>query len=238
MNDSAIEAQNISFDYDGTLILDNVSFDVSSGDFVSIIGLNGCGKSTLVKLVLGQLLPNSGYIKLFGKKTADISDWTKVGYVPQNISKYVSFPATVREVVEVNLFSQIGLMRFAKSYHKKKAEEVLSLVGLSEHSKSLVSNLSGGQQQRLMIARALINEPRLLLLDEPTAGVDAESSAVFYSILQSLCAEKGITIVMVTHDTERVLEYANRIFCIEEGSLVELDKKQLKFELLHKHKHH
>lgn len=232
-----IEAENLSFDYGNEPILDKIGFSVSDGDFVSIIGLNGSGKSTLLKVILGQLTPKNGEIKIYGENAVKYNQWSKIGYVPQNISKFSSFPATSLEIVQLNLFSQIGLMRFAKKEHKQKSQEALESVGMSGYANRLMGNLSGGQQQRVMIARVLVNKPRVMILDEPTAGIDSKSAVLLYELLYKLNKEENITIVMVTHDTERILKYTSRIFCIEEGSLVELNRQQLENELMHRHKH-
>ncbi len=233
----AIEVKDLTFRYGSRTVLSGVSFDVSEGEFIGVIGLNGSGKSTLIKLLLGQLLPRSGQVSVYGKPAHEHKEQAQIGYVPQNIAKYADFPATVYEVVEANLFSQIGLMRFAEKRHRQKVADVLSMVGLDGKFKSLVGNLSGGEQQRMMIARTLIGEPHLLLLDEPTSGIDAESSVKLCDLLYALCKKQGITIIMVTHDIASALAYCDRFLCIEDGTLVGLSNAALAQELAHKHKH-
>ncbi|OQB14521.1 MAG: High-affinity zinc uptake system ATP-binding protein ZnuC [Firmicutes bacterium ADurb.Bin193] len=234
---SIVNASNLSFDYGSGPIFEGVGFSVGRGDYVSIIGLNGSGKSTLLRLIIGQIAPKSGSIRLFGKSLSDFDRWDKVGYVPQYVSYLSGFPATALEIVEANLFSKIGLMRFPKKEHRNKALRALESVGMGEYAKSLIGSLSGGQCQRVMIARAMVNEPELLILDEPMAGIDLKSSASLCELLQSLNKSKKLTILMVTHDMASAAKYSNRIFCIEEGSLVELGKDQLEHELSHRHKH-
>lgn len=232
-----IESLDLSFDYGNELILDKINFSICQGDFVSVIGLNGSGKSTLLKLILGQLAPSNGNIKLFGKNSIRFNEWTKIGYIPQSFNSLADFPATALEVVQANLFSQIGLMHFLKKEHKQKAMNALDAVGMADFANRLIGSLSGGQLQRVMIARVLVNKPQIMILDEPTSGVDAKSSVLLYELLLKLNKEENITILMVTHDTERVSKFSNRILCIEEGSLVELEREQLADELKHKHKH-
>lgn len=232
-----IEVVNLSFDYGNEPILYEIGFSVFDGDFVSIIGLNGSGKSTLLKIILGQIAPKTGKINIFGKSFEKYNEWTKIGYVPQNATKLVGFPATAQEIVQANLFSQIGLMRFPRKEHKLKTKEALEAVGMGDYANRLIGNLSGGQQQRVMIARVLVNNPQVMILDEPATGIDSKSAVLLYELLYKLNKEKKLTIIMVTHDTERVLKYSSRILCIEEGNLVELNRRQLEDELIHKHRH-
>lgn len=236
--EKVIEVDQVRFGYGSEPILDKIGFAVFKGDFVGIIGSNGTGKSTLLKLLLGELTPTGGTITILGEDIRHFKHWSKIGYVPQNgIAAGGSFPATAEEIVKANLFSQIGLMRFPKKEHLEKTRQALDLVGMADYAKRLIGNLSGGQQQRVMIARVLVNEPEMMLLDEPTTGIDAKSAEALYTLLSRLNSETGLTIAMVTHDVARAADYVSRILCLEEGSLVELDHDQLKEELSHKHKH-
>ncbi|MDP4151952.1 MAG: ABC transporter ATP-binding protein [Bacillota bacterium] len=231
------QAENLCFRYGDEPVLEQVNFAINEGDFVGIIGSNGSGKSTLLKLLLGLIKPASGRIKLFGKDAHTFTDWTKIGYVPQNSGTSAGgFPATAEEVVKANLFSQIGLLHFPKKQHTAMTLDALEMVGMREHAKQLVSTMSGGQRQRVMLARVLVNKPKLLILDEPTTGVDAKSVEMLYDLLRGFNHD-GMTVLMVTHDTERVSNITNRMLCIEDGSLVELARDELASELKHKHKH-
>lgn len=233
-----INVSKLKFSYKSESILNCIDFTVFSGDFVSLIGSNGAGKSTLLKLILGELNPLSGSVTLFGKPTSKFNDWGKIGYVPQNsASGYSNFPASSEEIVTANLFSEIGLFRFAKKLHKEKTIEALRLVGMEDHAKSLIGNLSGGQQQRVMLARALVKAPKLMILDEPATGVDEKTVTSFYELLKKLNKEKDITILMVTHDFSRCSKFVSRTLCLETGTVVELNEEQIKDELSHKHKH-
>ena len=234
---AVIQAENLSFNYGSQPILKNASFFVRRGEFISIIGLNGSGKSTLLKLILGELLPQKGEVRLFDTPSERFNDWHRLGYIPQAYSVLGGFPATAEEIVIANLFSKIKLMRFAKKEHREMTREALRTVGMEDCAAQLIGNLSGGQQQRVMIARAIVHRPEVLILDEPTAGVDSAMSAALYELLKRLSEERQMTVLMVTHDTERVLEYSSRIICVEDGSLMELDKQSLRHELSHKHKH-
>ncbi|HJH55598.1 MAG TPA: metal ABC transporter ATP-binding protein [Brachyspira hyodysenteriae] len=233
-----IEFKNVHFGYTSDDILKCISFDVNKGDFVSIIGSNGVGKSTILKLILGEISQFRGSIKLYEEDINEFRDWKRIGYLEQNAySKIINFPATVYEIVMSNNFADIGLFKFPNKSHHVKVIKALELLGMEKYKNRMISKLSGGQIQRVFLARTLISEPDLLVLDEPTNGVDRETIDLIYKILQDLNKEKKVTIIMVTHDVEKTSNISNRIFCFEEGSLVELEKKQIYDELSHKHKH-
>ena len=233
-----IEFKNVHFRYTSDDILKCVSFDINSGDFVSIIGSNGAGKSTILKLILGELHQYMGSIKLYEEDISKFKNWNRIGYLEQNAySKIVNFPATVYEIVMSNNFADIGLFKFPNKKHKDKVMKVLELLGMHKYKDRMISKLSGGQIQRVFLARTLISDPNLIVLDEPTNGVDEETVDLIYNILQDLNRDEKVSIVMVMHDVERVSKISNRIFCFEDGTLVELDKKQIYIELSHKHKH-
>ena len=233
-----IKVSNLKFHYDGQYILRGIDLSINAGDFVALVGSNGAGKSTLLKLILGELSPKAGLVRIMGTDPREFDKWYRVGYVPQMGSQPLSgFPASVEEVVMANLFSRIGLLRFPKREHKERTKEALRLVGMLEHSRELVGNLSGGQQQRVLLARALVNDPDILLLDEPTTGVDEETADSFYKLIKKLNEDSKITILMVTHDIDRASIYISRAFCLEKGTVVELTKDEIKKELDHKHKH-
>jgi len=233
-----IEVKNLCFGYGSERILNKINFSVRQGDFTAIIGSNGTGKSTLLKLLLGELTPEEGSISLLGEDIKSLNKWYKIGYVPQNsVSNGGGFPATALEIVKANLYSQIGFMNFPKKEHTQKAIYALQLVGMENYAKSLIGNLSGGQRQRVMLARVLVNEPEIMLLDEPTTGVDVKSAEVLYELLSKLNNEKLLTIVMVTHDVARASLYVSRTLCLENGTMIELKPDQLNEELIHKHKH-
>ena len=216
-----IEVNDLSFGYGERLICKNVGFSVEKGDFVGIIGPNGSGKSTLIKLLLRQLKPIKGQIKLLGQDIEKFDQWNKIGYVAQKANSFnTSFPATVEEVVSANLFPKIGLFKRIKNKHRELVYKALETVGMEEYKDRLIGNLSGGQQQRVFIARALVSEPELIFLDEPTVGIDSESEGALYCLLGRLNQEKKITIVMVTHDIGAVIVHTNKIAYVGDKGLV------------------
>lgn len=217
-----IEVKNLNFKYDQKLVLRDIHFSVKKGDFVGVIGANGSGKSTLIKLLIRALEPSSGDIKIFGEDIKQFKQWNKIGYISQKANSFNgSFPATVEEVVKANLYSQIGPMRFGQKKHGKKVEEALKLVGMEDHQKSLIGQLSGGQQQRVFIARVLVGDPEVLLLDEPTVGIDLHAEEELYCLLARINKELGLTIIMVTHDIGAITVHANKLICLGEHGMVE-----------------
>lgn len=235
---TVIEVQDLSFDYGAEPVLHNVDFSVQAGDFVAIIGSNGTGKSTLLRLLLRELVPTSGTIALFGEDIRHFRQWPRLGYVPQNgIDRVSSFPATAAEIVQANLYAQIGALRLPGKAHREKTLAALRLVEMEPYAHRMIGELSGGQLQRVMLARVLVGGCEVMLLDEPTNGIDAAAADALYKLLYKLNKHGSLTIVMVTHDMARSVEYVGRTLCLEEGSLLELDKQQLAYELNHKHKH-
>ena len=233
-----VEFDKVYFGYTSEYILKNISFSVNEGDFVSIIGSNGAGKSTILKLILGELNQNKGEIKIFGENIKKFNRWNHIGYLEQNAYyKILNFPATVYETVMSNMFYDIGLFKFPNKNHRAKVIKSLKLLGMEKYSNQTISKLSGGQIQRVFLARTLVANPKILILDEPTNGVDRETVDIIYNILSDLNKSKNISIIMVTHDIDMVSKISSKIFCFEEGNLMELDKEQLKLELSHKHKH-
>ena len=220
--ESAIEVKNLSFGYSDVLLMDGVSFRVGKGDFAAVIGSNGTGKSTMIKLLLGLLTPQSGEIFLMGEPLSAFHRFQKIGYVPQNSgSSAGSFPATAEEIVLSSLYSQIGFLKLAGKKHRKIVLDALESVGMKAHAKSLISELSGGQQQRVMLARVLVNNPEILLLDEPTVGIDVGAVSSLMEILHKLNIEKQVTILMVTHDLSHVAQYLNRVLCLSDRNFAE-----------------
>lgn len=218
-----IEVKNVSFGYTKDMILKDVNMTVEEHEYVGIIGANGAGKSTLMKLILGELTPVSGEILLDGRQIIPqgvgaerFRDYSMLGYVPQlGFSGAANFPANVEEVVLANLYAKIGIFHLPNREHHDRVEAVLKLVGMADYKKRLISDLSGGQQQRVMIARALVNEPRLLLLDEPFTGIDEQAEAMLYDLLHRLHMENGLAILMISHNTEQIARYTNRFYHIK-----------------------
>ena len=219
---AVIAVKGLDFSYGNTQILKNINFTVPEGRFAVLLGPNGAGKSTLIKLMLGELPLNgqTGKIELLGQEIRQFKDWKNISYVSQNgMASCQNFPASVEEFVQAGLYTQIGKFRFAGKREREQVRRVLHQVGLGDFAKRLIGRLSGGQQQRVLLARALINAPRLLLLDEPTSGMDEDSTTLFYRLLYQINREQGVTIWIVTHDRKRLMAYADDIWLLEDEKM-------------------
>jgi zinc transport system ATP-binding protein len=212
-----LAAEHVTFGYGRTSVLEDVSLKVRAGEFVALVGPNGSGKSTLLKVLLGSLAPSSGSVRLFGQEP-DRVDRTRIGYVPQRPSLDSEVPATVEEIVTVGRLSLRGWWRPLRREDRDFVRHALESVGLADLARTPLNELSGGQQQRAFIARAFASEPDLLLLDEPIAGVDAESQRRFRESISHLIAEHGAGVLLVSHelsavapDLDRVVVLKNRV---------------------------
>ncbi|OEF99377.1 hypothetical protein BHF71_01965 [Vulcanibacillus modesticaldus] len=216
MTEKVVEIKNLTFRYDNRIILKDINLTINKGEFFGLIGPNGSGKSTLLKLILGLLKLQQGEIILFGKGRDVCQDWDKIGYVSQKANSFnTGFPATVFEVVSMGLIGQKRLFRRLNREDRERVLEVIRLVGLFDLEKRNIGKLSGGQQQRVFIARALVKKPQLLILDEPTVGIDSESTRKFFYLLEKLNKEMGITIIMVSHDIGILNKYVTRFHHLE-----------------------
>lgn len=217
---SIITAENLSFSYREHIVLNNLQLNVESGEYVSILGDNGSGKSTLIKLLLGELKADSGNITLFGESVESFSHWEHIGYLEQNAGNEVAgFPANVLEIVTANLYKEIGKFRLPNKAHKQKAKDALSKVEMLDYAYKQPSELSGGQLQRVMLARALVAEPKLIILDEPTNAMDSQSTKSLYEKLRELNS-KGISLLIITHDISAAQEYSDCVLYLKDGKLV------------------
>ena len=202
----AIEIENLTVRYADVKAIDNLSLQVSEKDFLGIIGPNGAGKSTLFACMLGIIKNYEGKIKFFGEDIKKSKKYLhEVGYVPQKPVFDKNFPATVREVV------RMGLRR---SSDESRIDKVLQDVWIHELGNRRIGELSGGQQQRVFIAKALVNNPKIMILDEPVTGIDYQSTELFYGILRELNQKQGITIVWSSHDMDAVNRIANKVACM------------------------
>ncbi len=216
MNSNNIVTLNhVSFKYEKEWVVKDVDLTITSGQFLGLVGPNGSGKSTLIKLMLGLIKPDQGDIKLFDQRMKTFNDWKEIGFVSQKANSFNSgFPASVLEVVQSGLVSRVGAFRFFNHQHKQKAKDALRLVEMEEYAHATIGELSGGQQQRIFIARALVSDPKLLILDEPTVGVDEKHVSDFYELLRKLNKEQGISLLMVTHDIGTITEHATHVVCM------------------------
>ena len=214
-----IEVDRVDFSYPGTPVLKEISFQVMPGEFIGMIGPNGGGKTTLLKLILGFLKPSQGTIKVFGEEGGSSLAINRLAYVPQAVRFDRDFPISVEEVVLSGLINHLPWYGRFHSTDRNAAREALEKVGLLQFASHSFGALSGGQAQRVLIARALVSNPQLLLLDEPTASVDSQAEADIYTLLNQLKGE--MTILMVTHDLGAVIEQVERILCVH-GNLISL----------------
>ncbi|HHZ20543.1 MAG TPA: metal ABC transporter ATP-binding protein [Firmicutes bacterium] len=211
-----LSLSGVTLGYPGITALSDVSFAVAKGEFIGIIGPNGSGKSTVLKGILGLLPLLSGEIRVFGTSHLKVAR-KRIGYVPQKTRNDIDFPALVREVVVMGLYAQIGWVRRVDKSHWRLVDESLALVGMEEYRNRSFRDLSGGQQQRVLIARAIVSRPELLLLDEPTAAVDISAQSSILETLEVLNREQGITMVMVTHDVNEIVHFADKILLLNKG---------------------
>ena len=214
----AVEAKSLSFSYgQGPPVLEDVDLAVESGQFVAVAGPNGGGKTTLLRLVLGIERPSAGTALLFGEPAHEFSRRDAIGYLAQRAQLEVGAPATVREVVTAGRLPRIGLLRRARRRDHDVIDEAIARVDLTEVAHRPLARLSGGQQQRAFIAKALATEPELLVLDEPTTGVDAEAQEAFAALLDRLHNELGVTILYVSHEFGAVERFVERIVLVRGG---------------------
>ncbi|MBI4359624.1 MAG: metal ABC transporter ATP-binding protein [Candidatus Jacksonbacteria bacterium] len=215
---NCIEVENVSFSYTDHTVLQNISFTVKSGEYLGIIGPNGGGKTTLVKLLLGLLKPDTGTIKLFGHDIAQFKEKALIGYVPQRSSQTISsFPATVFEVVKSGRTARIGVLkRFGKD-DLAAVQKAISTADIAKYKTNLIGELSGGELQRVFIARSLAGEPKILILDEPSAGIDIAAQEKFYTFIENLNKDLGITIIFISHDIDVVAHEVKCLLCLNKN---------------------
>jgi zinc transport system ATP-binding protein len=213
-----IRIQDVNFAYNpGTLVLKDITFDIHEGDFLGIIGPNGGGKSTLLKLLLGILPLQQGSIELFGQNLRYFKDWHLLGYVSQKATHFEKrFPATVWEIVAMGRTARRGLFKTLSEEDRAHTHKALEEAGMLHKKNTLLYELSGGEQQRVFIARALASNPRMLVLDEPTVGIDLKAQEQFYQLLQNLRQRKNLTIILVSHDIDVVATQASCFACLNQ----------------------
>ncbi len=222
-----IEVKDVGFAYNGNTVLEHVSFNIEQGDYVGIVGPNGGGKTTLLKILVGLLPAHSGSIKISGIPIERFNNKFQIGYVPQRSGQEnVSFPATVYEVVESGIIPKTGWLNHPTDADKQAVEMALKIARINELKNKLMGSLSGGQRQRVYVARALASEPKILILDEPFVGIDVAAQKDFYAFLKQLNQERNLTIVFVSHDIDMITGEVKSILCLNRG-LFCLDSPEL-----------
>jgi len=217
MSEDVISLRDINFSYGSKQILKDVHLNIPRGSFLGLVGPNGGGKTTLIKVMLGMLTPDGGSIKILNQPIQSFKQWNKVGFVSQTANRFNrGFPATVFEVVAMGLTTKLGYFRLLQKKHKEKIMNTLNLVNMTEYAQQKIGQLSGGQQQRVFIARALVGDPEIIILDEPTVGIDYRNVDTFYQLLHRLNRDRNITLLLVTHDTGVMTKFATDVACINQ----------------------
>ncbi len=244
------DIKNLSFVVKGQTILSNISLEIFGSEYIAIIGPNGGGKTTLIRMLLGLEKPTSGEVKIYGKKLSNFKEWHKIGYVPQRASQIdISFPATVLDIVKMGRTSQRAIFGTLSANDMQLVDDAMAKMDIVDLKDKMIGTLSGGQRQRVMIARALASKPEILILDEPNTGVDVASQKNFYALLRELNKKEGITIVFITHDIGVIADDIARLFTINQKAIICNNPKQalsceemselygIDAHLLHVHKH-
>lgn len=213
---TCIEFQGVSYSYGKDLVLEDITFAIEVGDYVGLLGPNGGGKTTALKLMLGLLKPTQGAVKVFGLDISEArQERAHIGYVPQRVSQAeANFPLTVYEAVSSGRTALLGMFKSLGAEDKRIIDEAIQVSGLEGLTSRRLSELSGGQRQRVYIARALAGKPQVLVLDEPTVGVDAGSQDQFYQFLKKLHDNMHLTVVLVSHDIDVVTREVHTIICV------------------------
>lgn len=217
-----LKANKIYVNYGKTQALRDISFEINEGDYIGLAGPNGAGKTTLIKAILGLIPLTSGEMELFGQSQKKFSAWQKIGYLPQK-SAVIStlFPATVEEILMLGILPSKKWPKVIDKRDHERVNKILEQFKISDLRKKMISELSGGQQQKILLARALISKPQLLILDEPSTALDPESRESFFQIISNLNQQENIAIILITHDTGYIGQYAKK--------LLYLDKKLVYF---------
>ena len=244
------DVKGLSFSVRGQDILSDISLEIFSSEFIAVIGPNGGGKTTLIRLLLGLEEPTKGTITIFGKKLREFRKWHKIGYVPQRASHVdANFPANVEDIVKMGRTSQMKLFSRMSIEDKEIVHDVMAKMNVLHLKDKMVGTLSGGQRQRVMIARALASKPSILILDEPNTGVDIASQNRFYALLRKLNQEDKITILFITHDVGVIADDIVRLFTVNRSLIICNNPKEalsceemselygIDAHLLHNHKH-
>ncbi|MCL4537948.1 MAG: ABC transporter ATP-binding protein [Nitrospirae bacterium] len=210
----AIEIENLDVSINSKDILKGINLELGEGKFLGIVGPNGSGKTTLLRAIIGIIRPTSGTVRIFEASPFEAIQKGIFGYLPQSQKIEINFPARAIDVVIMGIYSRLGMLKWPSRQDIDRAEEMLSIMDMAGLENEPFSNLSGGQQQRVSIARALINNPRILILDEPSTGIDVVGQEDFYHLLKGLQKKLNLTIIMVSHDIGAVTSYVDEIACL------------------------
>jgi zinc transport system ATP-binding protein len=215
-----ISVKNLTVKYGDQEVLSGVSFDIEKGDYVGIAGQNGSGKTTLIRALLGLVKVEKGEIYLDGIPLRKFNVWKKIGYLPQSMALSNSlFPASVKEIVALGLLSEKAFPRRIVSGDDEKIISTLQLLEISDIKDKLIGELSGGQRQRVFLAHALVSDPEILILDEPTTALDPEIRVIFFDILNKLNKERGVTILLISHDVGHIGNFADKLLYIDKKAV-------------------
>lgn len=206
---AAVRVRDVWFGYERQPVLRGIGFEVAPGSFTALVGPNGAGKSTLLRILLGLLTPERGQVEVFGAAAGDRR--RPIGYVAQRVRLPAGFPISVAEVALLGRYGRLAPPRRPRAADRARAAAALERVGMREHAARRFSALSVGQQQRVLIARSLAGDPDLLLLDEPTAGLDPAARARFFTLVCDLQRDQGLTVLCASHDLEVVSAHADRL---------------------------
>jgi len=216
------QIEDLNFSYSNTKVLEDLNLNIYEKDFIGIIGSNGSGKSTLLKLLVSELENYGGTIRVFNEDISTFKKWNKIGYVPQiDRSKSIAFPISVEEMIILNLYEDFNIFNQPKQKHKQAVRDTLNMFDISEFANKNFNELSGGQKQKVMIAKAMINNPQVLIFDEPTVGIDEKSKNEFFHILDHINKDHGITIIMVTHEMDVADSFFNRKVILKDRKVYE-----------------
>jgi zinc transport system ATP-binding protein len=208
--------EQLGFRYNSVEVLSDISFSVDAGDYIGLVGPNGSGKTTVIKIILGLMRPEKGTVTLFGTDSSVFRDRHKIGYLPQKPTHFnPHFPATVKEIVSLGLFSKKRFPKRIKKDDEVLIYEAMAMAEVLDISDAPIGELSGGQQQRVLVARAVVNQPELLILDEPTTALDPEAREHFYQVLYELNRRGNVTVILVTHDIASIGKYASKLLYLD-----------------------
>jgi zinc transport system ATP-binding protein len=211
-----LSVEKLSFRYNSVEVLSDISFSVDAGDYIGLVVPNGSGKTTVIKIILGLIQQEKGTVTLFGTDSSAFRDRHKIGYLPQKPTHFnPHFPATVKEIVSLGLFSKKSFPKRITKDDEAVIYEAMEMADVLNISDALIGELSGGQQQRVLVARAVVNKPELLILDEPTTALDPDARENFFQVLNDLNRNKQVTVILITHDIASIGKYASKLLYLD-----------------------